>query len=142
MGMDYCSACGKPVGPGVRQYAGFWMRFVAWVIDSVILGTLLFAMAILVNDPVPMLGVEMIFTFVYIVGFWLAEGATPGKLAMGIRIEMADGRPLTVTAAIFRFFGYIVAAIPFLLGFLMIGVTREKRGLHDYIANTTVISDH
>jgi uncharacterized RDD family membrane protein YckC len=57
-------------------------------------------------------------------------------MALGIRLEMMDGRPITATAALVRYIGYFVSGLILLFGFLLIGFTREKRGLHDYLART------
>jgi uncharacterized RDD family membrane protein YckC len=76
---------------------------------------------------------------VYTIGFWVAKGATPGKMAMGLQIVMADGRPITGGAAVLRFVGYYVNVLTLGIGYLMIGFTPEKRGLHDYLAGTFVV---
>jgi uncharacterized RDD family membrane protein YckC len=140
VGADYCVMCGREIGPSARQYAGFWIRLVAWLIDAVLLGTLELVMLVLIDDTVASFGVQLVFGLVYVVGFWIAEGATPGKMALGIRLEMMDGRPITATAALVRYIGYFVSGLILLFGFLLIGFTREKRGLHDYLAGTVAVT--
>jgi len=76
---------------------------------------------------------------VYTVGFWTAEGATPGKMAVGIRITTVDLQPIDFGRALLRYIGYLASGITLLIGFLMIAFTRQKRGLHDYIAGTVVV---
>ena len=76
---------------------------------------------------------------VYTVGFWSAQGATPGKMAVGIKITKYDGEEIDFGSALLRYIGYLASTITLLIGYLMIAFTREKRGLHDYIAGTVVI---
>jgi uncharacterized RDD family membrane protein YckC len=76
----------------------------------------------------------------YHIGFWVgADGATPGNMALGIRVRMADGGEIEPGAAIIRYIGYYVSAVIFFIGFIMIAFTPQKRGLHDYMAGTVVI---
>jgi uncharacterized RDD family membrane protein YckC len=49
-----------------------------------------------------------------------------------------EGRRLTVWRAIIRFIGYIIAALPFFLGFVWILVDNRRQGWHDKIAGTYV----
>ena len=67
------------------------------------------------------------------------RGATVGKMAMGLRVVTNDGQRLSFPNAIGRYFAKIVSAIILCIGFIMIGFTERKRGLHDMIASTLVI---
>jgi len=73
--------------------------------------------------------------------FWKKfKGATPGKKFCHIKV--VDGKSfqdITNTQAITRSFGYIVSIIPFLLGFIMVGFRKDKKAIHDILANTAVI---
>ena len=76
-----------------------------------------------------------------IVGFWRYCGATPGKIALGIRIvDAASGAPPSSLRLALRFIGYFVSAFPLYLGFLWIALDRRKQGWHDKIARTVVIN--
>ncbi len=77
---------------------------------------------------------------VLVVGFWRYCGATPGKLALALKVVDArtGGRPSTGRLAL-RFLCYLVSALPLYLGFLWIAVDRRKQGWHDKIAGTVVI---
>jgi uncharacterized RDD family membrane protein YckC len=98
-------------------------------------------MVIVIEETLASLAVQLVFSFVYTVGFWIAVGATPGKIMMGIRLEMVDGRPITMTAAVVRYFAYLLSVVTLLLGFLLIAISREKRGLHDFVAGTVAVTD-
>jgi uncharacterized RDD family membrane protein YckC len=119
------------------EYAGFWIRFAAYIIDAIILFVVGIVLAIAVGGTPVVL--QFAVGLVYTIGFWIAQGATPGKMAVGIKITTVDGEDIDVGRALLRYVGYIASAIILLIGYLMIAFTREKRGLHDYIAGTVVI---
>jgi uncharacterized RDD family membrane protein YckC len=119
------------------EYAGFWIRFAAYIIDAIILFVVGIVLAIAVGGTPVVL--QFAVGLVYTIGFWIAQGATPGKMAVGIKITTVDGDDIDFGRALLRYVGYIASAIILLIGYLMIAFTREKRGLHDYIAGTVVI---
>jgi uncharacterized RDD family membrane protein YckC len=152
---------------GVRRYAGFWIRFVALIIDAIILGVvgmivgipvrlLLGVSAVSVSqsqDPsalaamlpamMGMLGVSMLINVVigvcYDVYFVSQKGGTIGKLALGLQIIRVDGSRLSVGQAAGRYFSKILSAIILYIGFIMAGFDPEKRALHDRIVGSLVI---
>ncbi len=132
----FCPGCGRVLS-GV-EYAGFWIRFASYIIDAIILFVVGIVLAIAVGGTSGAV-LQFAVGVVYTIGFWIAQGATPGKMAVGIRITTVDGGDIDFGRALLRYVGYIASAIILLIGFLMIGFTREKRGLHDYIAGTVVI---
>ncbi len=134
---EFCPSCGQQVGG--RVYAGFWIRFLAYIIDGVILAVINFVLALVVGGGAGATALQIAVGPVYVIGFWTAAGATPGKMALGLRIITDDGQPIGLGRSIVRYLGYIVSAIILLIGFLMIAFTREKRGLHDFIAGTVVV---
>lgn len=76
----------------------------------------------------------------YIIMWARFDGATIGKKIMKIKIVNEDGSPLTDQAVTRRFLAYILSALPLMLGFLWILWDREKKGWHDKIAKTRVVS--
>ena len=87
---------------------------------------------------------EMLFEFsvlVVTIVFWEKwGGTTPGKRLVGIKIVDAKTyKDITNKQAITRSLGYIVSTLPFGIGFLMVLFRRDKRALHDLLANTVVI---
>ena len=81
-----------------------------------------------------------ILPFVATIWFWLRFFGTPGKMALRLKIVDANtGNKLSVGQAIGRYFAYIVAAIPLLLGYIWIGIDKRKQGFHDKLAGTVVI---
>jgi len=64
--------------------------------------------------------------------------ATPGKWLVGLKVSDLKNNRLTLGSAFLRSLAKIISWIPFGLGFVLIGVTEEKRGLHDLVARTRV----
>lgn len=134
-------------------YGGFWIRVVALVIDVVILsiasGVLatVLGVPLVPDDPYNVSPSMMWANLGSVVLFWLyfallessERGATVGKMAMGLRVVTGDGRRLTFLNATGRYFAKILSSLFLGFGYLMVGFTERKRGLHDMIANTVVV---
>jgi uncharacterized RDD family membrane protein YckC len=133
------------------DYAGFWQRALAFLIDWLIV--IVIAMPIIVVafgaeyfslDPVRRLW-DVLFTVIIgavVVGFWRYCGATPGKLAVGVKIVDAQtGNPPTTGRLVIRLLSYIVSALPLYFGFLWVALDRRKQGWHDKIAGTVVVQE-
>ena len=141
--------------PGLA-YAGFWIRFVAYVIDSAILGAVFLVLSaasggIVRQDPVTgvptvnggLEGLMFVIGIAYVVGFWAARSQTPGMMALNLRIARAeDGGPLDLGRAAIRYVGYIIASLPFALGLIWAGFDSRKQGWHDKIARTFVVRQY
>lgn len=144
---------GPASGHQAVGYGGFWVRVVALIIDVVILTI---ASGLLAS----ILGVPLVPADDYVYGSAIAwanlgsvvlcwlyfallesseRGATVGKMAMGLRVVTGDGRRLTFLNATGRYFAKILSSLFLGFGYLMVGFTERKRGLHDMIANTLVI---
>jgi uncharacterized RDD family membrane protein YckC len=189
----YCSECGRPtssddlarfgdrlicpfckdsyaqklregVMPVARlRYAGFWWRFLASLIDGVILGTVskvlqyaLFPSMAVVTvappgaNPFETLGpslaklgwavlLSMAVSITYSTWFMGALGAVPGMMALGLKVVRPDGSPIGYGRALARYFAAILSAMTLCIGYLLIAFDSEKRALHDMICDTRVI---
>jgi uncharacterized RDD family membrane protein YckC len=147
---------------GAMVYAGFWVRFGAIFIDGIILGVvwgILAAVVFAVLTPglsragsapeAALATISVVFVFFYLAllasgacyeAFFVSRsGATLGKKALGLKVVMPDGGPVSLGRAFGRHFAKILSAIPLCIGFIMVGFDAEKRGLHDYVCNTRVI---
>jgi uncharacterized RDD family membrane protein YckC len=136
---------------GAVAYGGFWIRFVAYVIDAILLSLVFWALAAVVGvNPMdienasgfnPMLNLtSLVVGWLYFALMESSErGATVGKMAMGLRVVTNDGQRLSFPNATGRYFAKIVSAVILCIGFIMIAFTDRKRGLHDMIASTLVI---
>lgn len=134
------------------ETAGFWVRFAAYLVDSLILGV---AMTILIVPAMFVAGrfllenpglmmllylVVMALALAYPLWFWATSGQTPGKKVLGLKVIREDGvEPLGWGTAGMRMLGYVVSGMILYIGFLMIGFSKDKKGLHDIIAKTRVV---
>jgi uncharacterized RDD family membrane protein YckC len=161
----------QPVGaPAVAApvvlYAGFWLRFVAFIIDAIVLW---FAGAIVMLPFMASLGLRGVLTgrppmmgpgdVVVLMGtfFWVIVArvalnwlyyagfesspwqATLGKKALGLEVTDLAGRRIGFGRASGRFFGKIISSLTLLIGYIMAGFTEKKQALHDMIASCLVL---
>ncbi len=154
---------------GFVRYGGFWLRLVAVFIDGIILAipmgilqTVLFAalgisMARMTPNPnatpeevllalapmFGMIGLSALFGTVlgctYETFFLVKFGATPGKMAVGVKVVRPDGSKLQTGRAIGRYFAKMLSAMILYIGYIMAGFDTQKRALHDMICDTRVI---
>jgi len=66
--------------------------------------------------------------------------ATVGKLALGIRVTDMHGNRISIPRALGRYAAKYLSTLILCIGFLMVGWTRRKQGLHDMIAGTLVLN--
>lgn len=141
--------------------AGFWWRFLASVIDSIILNVGLsilggvmgvgigfgasmsmgqeiengiFAATMLVS-----IALNIVLTWLY---YALMESsamqATVGKLAVGVVVTDLNGNRISFARATGRHFAKILSAMILMIGYIMAAFTERKQGLHDLVAGTLV----
>lgn len=141
------------------QYAGFWVRFWAFLLDQVVLLSL---NSILINswftflgEGVRSIGPFATLTFVHAITFFIYYalmtkfiGKTVGKMVLGIKVVSDNGQPLSWKQMIFRegigrlFYHLQIFTLPiFLILYLFVAFVPTKRGLHDLVADTSVIHD-
>jgi uncharacterized RDD family membrane protein YckC len=150
-------------------YAGFWLRFVAFVIDEAILvlgvGILGLLAVVLVGFdslraafegldnnkdrfPVELMLILGILALAGTLMWWLYHAwmesspnqGTLGKMALGLVVTDTQGRRVTFARATGRFFARIVTGmIPLFFGYILAGVTEKKQALHDIIASCLVL---
>ena len=139
-------------------YAGFFVRLSAALIDGIIVSALLFIVRVPMwlsalsagSNPL-YANVIFRFSFVDIVVYLLAttyyvlmtyyESATIGKKLLNIKVIGEEGKLSFFTVLYRETIGkYISTAIMF-IGFFLIGVDSQKRGLHDMLCDTWVVYD-
>lgn len=159
-GSLFCFSCGFPLdeerpapsgsAPAYAgQPAGFWVRFGAWAIDFIVL--LAVQMGIIAIWP----GFREYFdsgdglhwvdllTFIlpllyYTIGIAI-WATTVGKRCLGLYALRPNGEKAGFGRALARYFAGILSWLIFGIGYLMIGLRSDKRGLHDLICDTVVV---
>ncbi len=154
----------KPV-----RYAGFWLRFVAYIIDDLILGFIGFFIALPFigsivfsafriadagkhNESVffgiaGIIGAVIMWTIISIIAGWLYYAlmeasktqGTLGKMALGLKVTDMDGNKVSFGRATGRYFGKIISGLIFMIGYILAGLTEKKQALHDLIADCLVV---
>jgi uncharacterized RDD family membrane protein YckC len=186
-GPAFCSACGQAFSvasaparpPSISSpaiaatprvdYGGFWLRFLAYLIDSVVmtLGIILVLIPLVfltglggllsqlhpeeeLGDAGVFLIIGAIFLFftVSLAVTWLYHAlmesskwqATVGKKALGLVVTDMAGQRVSFGRATGRHFAKIVTnMVPLLIGYIMAGFTKQKQALHDVIAGCLIL---
>ncbi len=84
------------------------------------------------------IGLYLVISVAYDVGFWMLVGQTPGKRLMGVRVVRSDAQRLRWGNAIRRELAYPLSALLF-LGYLWILFDNRRQGWHDKLAGTVVV---
>jgi uncharacterized RDD family membrane protein YckC len=151
------------------EYAGFWLRAVAYLIDNVVIGIgfilILIPLIFLTglrgvletfhpNEDMNDIGVFTLIGFFFLVATvslaftWLYHAlmessewqATLGKKALGLVVTDLAGQRLSFGRATGRHFGKIITnMVPLLIGYIMAGFTEKKQALHDMLAGCLVL---
>lgn len=152
--------------PTVVFVAGFWRRMVAGSIDLLLVGLLFglldLVVSLLLGRPLPRLAqlgpdylldvaangdalaiagllLAAVLMFAYFLLFHSVLGQTPGKRLLHLRLIDGYGETPSLGRSIIRSLGYLPSLLLAFCGFLWIGFDREKRALHDWLADTYVI---
>ena len=171
---QFCNNCGTPLPVASslpypvavsRTYGGFWIRFVAFVIDAVVVGIACAPFVMLMvpgmlagvmrsgsRGPDPEAIMNLMFAGLrlqivtqaikWIYEAWLTSSdrqATVGKMAVGLKVTDLDGRRISFARATGRHFAKILSGMILLIGFIMAAFTERKQGLHDMLAGTLVV---
>ncbi len=133
---------------GYEKNVGVGLRFVAVIIDGIILGILGYLIAAITGNTsaggFDLQGAPaFIFFLLGFLYYWLLEtylGGTLGKLALGMRVVMEDGSPVTLSAALIRNLLRIIDGLfGYLLGAIFIWTSPAKQRLGDRLAKTFVV---
>ena len=148
-------------GVSLISYAGFWRRFIAAVIDSLVIGVVYSIAAMIagvgmmgfhnMNDPAAASAAMSGFLFLCMVGAvagWLyyalmessSNQGTLGKMALGLRVTDLDGRRISFGKATGRYFAKILSSMTLMIGYIMAGFTQKKQALHDFVTGTLVLT--
>jgi uncharacterized RDD family membrane protein YckC len=143
----------------IKQYGGFWIRFLAVLIDGILVALVTFPFSFLLRASIGMAGsaVRMPQMGILVVGLitglafsltvgWLygaglessTRQATLGKMALGLKVTDLTGRRISFARASGRHFAKIISGMTLYVGYIMAGFTDRHQALHDIIAGTLV----
>lgn len=149
-----------PAGLPEQCFGGFWLRFVSYIIDALVVGVPMQIINVVVisaagagadavgssSGQVAFSGVQMMLNLLnlvvgltYFVAMEVKKGGTLGKLALGLRVVDVNGMYLTPGRSIGRYFAKILSGCILAIGFIIAGFDPQKRSLHDKLAGTYVI---
>jgi len=140
-------------------YGGFWRRFVAYFIDAITVNIALSMITTVLGvgggfggfagqsfDEAAVIGLLSANIAISFIGTWLYFAvmesshlqATVGKLALGVIVTDLEGQRISFLRATGRYFAKVLSGMILLIGYIMIGFTERKQGLHDMVASTLV----
>lgn len=135
------------------EYAGFWIRMWATIIDTILIALITFPLLIsiygweyldteetgFIAGPEDFL-ISWVLPAIAVIIFWIYRAATLGKMAISAKIVDAQtGGKASTGQLIGRYFGYFISGIPLGLGVIWIAFDRKKQGWHDKLAGTVVV---
>lgn len=139
------------------NYAGFWWRFLAYVIDSLIVSIVFVPLGIVFGVGLVATGadensallpaVDLGMRGLQIIVMWLYHAVlessewqgTIGKKVLGLRVTDMNGYRISFGRATGRYFGQILSGMICAIGYIMVAFTEKKQGLHDMLASTLVL---
>jgi len=151
--------------PSYPRPAGFWRRLVSLVVDALLIGVVLYLMQLLTtllmnraiertvfdvggrglryameDYQISNMLASLALVWIYFAGFEASplEG-TPGKRLLGVRLMDVNGKRLAIWRSALRFVMKGVSAAPLMLGFLIAGMNRRRRGLHDMLSGSYAV---
>jgi uncharacterized RDD family membrane protein YckC len=133
------------------RYVGFWARFGAMSIDTLLIVAITMPILLsvydanellqptLVRGPVDLI-VSWIAPVIATLVFWRYRSATPGKMVVGaVLADASTGGVPGWRQLVVRYVSYLASILPLGLGFVWIAVDRRKQAFHDKLAGTVVV---
>lgn len=134
-----------------QEYAGFWIRTGAALIDSLLILVIVAPIISLIYGSEYWLSESFIVGFwdvvlnyvlpaIAVIVFWIYKSATPGKMATRLVIvDARTGEKPTTAQFIGRYLAYYISILPLFLGLIWVGIDKRKQGWHDKLAGTVVL---
>jgi len=135
------------------EYAGFWIRVGAAIIDTLLLLMITFPLLVaiygwdyfdaevtgFIAGPADVL-ISWVLPAIAVILFWVYRQATPGKMVLSLRIQDAHtGGGLSWGQSVGRYLGYFLSTLPLGLGLIWVAFDKKKQGWHDKLAHTVVV---
>lgn len=160
---QYQSAGYAPAQARAAQYGGFWIRFVAFIIDAIVVQIVVFPISLFfmmiggISSAVGGASRDVLLSSMWMTGIavramfgfvanWLYEAflesssrqATLGKMIFSLKVTDLYGNRISFARATGRHFAKYLSGFIFMIGYIMAGFTERKQALHDMIAGTLV----
>jgi uncharacterized RDD family membrane protein YckC len=124
--------------------AGFWIRVLAFIIDSVILYVInLIVGVVLSPSTTGRTGIQTLLGIIYFTYFWSASSLWPGQTVgdklLNLRVIKTDGADLSIVQALIRYVGLVISFIVIFIGVIWVAFDPNKQGWADKIAGTYVV---
>jgi uncharacterized RDD family membrane protein YckC len=153
------AAVSYPQVPARARYGGFWIRFVAVIIDALVVGIVILPVSVIMALMIamagkvvgmPTIGVHLVRVIAGVTlsscANWIYEAAlessskqaTLGKMALALKVTDLAGQRISFVRATGRHFAKILSGMILMIGYIMAGFTERKQALHDMIAGTLV----
>ncbi|MED0675844.1 RDD family protein [Aneurinibacillus thermoaerophilus] len=123
------------------RYAGFWIRFLAALIDAIVLMAVMYILGLTSSETFSVeWNIENLIGLAYYIILTGLYGQTLGKMIIGVKVVRTDGSAAGWGAVVLReTIGKILSAIVFFLGFIWAGFDKQKQAWHDKIASTYIV---
>ena len=139
-------------GDGTTEYAGFWRRAGAFILDAFFISIAVGAIAIVLQrfdvfDGLSKKEIDEVKSVIQFFVGWLYFAkmesselqGTYGKHILKMKVTDVNGERITFGRASMRHFAKFLSFITLFFGFIMIAFMKKKQGLHDTIADTIVV---
>jgi len=141
--------------PAAARYEGLVTRAIAFAIDAAIVNLIGLLVGVVIGLALSILTIHdslrvvlvacggaafILWSVGYFVVFWSTTGQTPGSRLMQIRVCREGGARLEPRRALMRFGGLVLAVLPLFAGLLTVLVDDRRRGVHDMLTGTVVVS--
>ncbi|WP_336942967.1 RDD family protein [Acinetobacter modestus] len=132
------------------EYAGFWIRFAASIIDNIIIFVALIPIAMLLGWESTYSSrlssrIDWLWQILFAVFFvfcWVKFAGTPGKRLLRLKVlDERTGENITVGQGIIRYIGYFPAILVLFIGLIWVAFDSKKQGWHDKMAKTVVVRE-
>ncbi len=123
-------------------YAGFWIRFVAHILDSAIISIITLPFIWYIGSEAFMKRIIFIYlaSLYYFIFLTYRYNTTIAKSFLKIKITSSKNNKLTLWQVILReLFGKFISSITLMIGYIAISFDDKKQGFHDKISKTLVI---
>lgn len=132
------------------EYAGFWIRLAASIIDNIIIMVALVPIGMLMgwnsmysSDMTSAVDwIWQILIAAFCIFCWVKFAGTPAKRLLRLKVlDEKTGENITVVQGIIRYIGYFPSILVLFIGLIWVAFDSKKQGWHDKMAKTVVVRE-